>query len=374
MRNRQVRLGLIILFSVLALVGTVQAALLGREIPLSPAGEAFEVNLDSKGVLWVTDGVAGEIRAVVAASGNYTTYMVGGAPADARSDGAGSVWWVDTISSTLSRLSTATYITTVWQISSTTGLWGTALGEGGVVWASDFSAPNLYKLDPASNQLCVYTLPNSGSGEYLLTDQGRIWVGDNVHGRILRLNGPTFDWWTLANGSEPRDLTMDGSGRVWWTDPSLGDVGRLDPVTNSIITYTAPGAVNVVPQMLTLLDGKLWYTQQYPSRLVKLDPAVASGITATVTTGQKPTIPTCSTLAPQASGTIPHVSGLASADWSVYHTLVDSAGWSIYDLPVNAVPYGIAATQQIWLVDQGRQVLAKTVPAFSIYLPVINKS
>src|SRR5512141_171551 len=118
MKNRQVRLGFIILFGVLALVGTVQAALLAREIPLSPTGEATEVNLDSKGVLWVSDGVAGEIRAVVAASGIYTTYTVGGAPADARSDGAGSVWWVDTISSTLGRLSTATFITTIWQIPS----------------------------------------------------------------------------------------------------------------------------------------------------------------------------------------------------------------------------------------------------------------
>ncbi len=211
-----------ILLCLLAQGGPVQAALLAQETPLTSSVTPTDLNLDSRGVLWVSDADAGQIRSVNTASGVYTIYTVGGSPSDARSDGAGTVWWADFNSNQLSRLTTANNITTTWEIPGSLGLWGTALDQSGQVWASDGSDPYLYKLNPTSNLFCQYTLPNSGVGEYLIAEQTHIWIGDSVNRRIVRLDGATFTWWNLPAGSQPRDLAMDGSGRLWWTDPSKG--------------------------------------------------------------------------------------------------------------------------------------------------------
>ncbi len=360
------------LLSLLVLRESAQAALLAQETSLTASVTPTDLNIDSQNVLWVSDADAGQIRSVNPSGGAYTIYTVGGSPSDARSDGAGTVWWADFNSNQLSRLTTANNVTTTWEISGSSGLWGTALAPNGEVWASDGNDPYLYRLNPTSNQLCQYTFPSSGVGEYLISEQTRIWIGDSFNGRIVRLEGTTFTWWNLPVGSQPRDLALDGSGRVWWTDVSKGYVGRLNPAANQIITYTPP--TTGVPEMLTLANGKVWYTQQNPSRIVELDPATASGITATVTISSSSANPSCNTVLPQPPAAVTPITGHATWNGNIYSTLMSQAGWSIYCMPVGAVPYGIVSTPEVWLVDQGRQLLAKVVPSLSFYLPVIIKS
>ncbi len=372
MNSRRLLLCLFALIGLLALAGSVQAALQAQETPLAADGTAYELNVDSQGVLWVSDVNAGEIRAVNAASGAYTIYPVGGGPSDARSDGAGTTWWADYKSGKLCRLTTGNNQVTAWQIPGSTGLMGTALDESGEVWVSDSNASYLYQLDPMTNELCKYTLPNFGVGEYLLLEQGRIWIGDNINWRIVRLDGTTLTWWNLPAGSYPRDLAPDGSGRMWWTDLSLNYVGRLDPATGSIITFTAP--YTGTPNMLRVAGDKVWYSQLNPGGVVRLDPAMASGITATVAVSSQAAISTCSTLLPLAPVAITPVSGQASWSGQQYQTVLDQAGWSIYEMPVNAIPWGIAVTDKIWLVDSGRRVLARVSVQSFIYLPMITKS
>jgi streptogramin lyase len=369
MKGRRLLLYFLGLFGLLALAGSAQAALQAQETSLAATGTAYELNLDSQGVLWVSDANAGEIRAVNAASGAYTIYPVGGAPSDARSDGAGTVWWADFGSNKLNHLTTGSNQVTTWEIPGSTGLYSTGIDSGGDVWVSDYYASLLYQLDPAGNELCSYAIPNFGVSEYLSMDGSRITFGDYVNGRIVRLEGTTFTWWILPPGSYPRDLAVDGNGRVWWTDLNKGYVGRLDPVASTIITFTPP--ISGTPQLLTLSGGKVWYTQQDPGRLVKFDPAVASGITATVISGAKAASPSCSTLLPQAPVDVTPVSGQASWTGQEYQTVLDQSGWQIYAMPAGSVPWGVAATDKIWLVDQGRKVLAKVSPSSLIYLPMV---
>jgi streptogramin lyase len=372
MKNGRLQLCILMLVCLLALAGSAQAALPAQETPLTAVGKAYEVNLDSQGVLWVSDANAGEIRAVNAASGAYKVYTVGGTPSDARGDGAGTAWWADFGSNKLSRLTTGNNKVTTWEIPDSIGLYSTGIDSSGDVWVSDYYASFLYKLDPAANELCSYAIPNFGVSEYLSTDGSRIWIGDYVNGRIVRLDGTNFTWWNLPTNSYPRDVALDGNSRVWWTDLNKGYVGRLDPTAGRIITFTPP--VSGTPQMLTLLGGKVWYSQQGPGRVVKLDSVVASGITATVTSGSQVTSPSCSTLMPQAPVDITPTSGQASWTGQQYQTVLDQSGWQIYAMPAGGAPWGIAATDKIWLVDQGRQVLAKVSPSSSLYLPMVIKS
>jgi streptogramin lyase len=360
---------LLVIISVSAITVPALASLQAQETPLAAGGMAYELNPDSQGILWVSDANAGEIWAFDSISGAYTVYPVGGGPSDARSNGAGTAWWADFSSNQLSRMSTGNNQVTTWLITGSTGLLGTALDSSGEVWASDYNASYLYQLDPATNELCKYTIPDFGVGEYLLLEGGSIWFGDYVNERILRLEGTTFTWWDLPTGSYPRDLALDGSGQVWWTDVSNGYIGRLDAVAGSITTFTPP--TSGAPQMLQIVKDRVWYSQQGPGQLVTLDPAIASGSTTSVTSGSQATSPACGELLPQAPVDINPIIGQAAWGGQTYQTELEGAGWTIYQMPVNSAPYGVAVTEQIWLVDQGRQILASVSQSKSTYLPLI---
>jgi streptogramin lyase len=215
------------LSAALALAGTAWAGLWIRETPLSPDGTAYDLNLDSQGTLWISDWGAGEIRSFDPSSGAYTSYLVGGSPSDARSDGAGAVWWAD-YHDQVARLSTSTNEATAWKIPNSTTLYSTALDPTGAVWVSDRWASSLHRLDPGTNQLCTYALPDMGVADHLYMHGDELWFGDTHNARMVRLRGATFDWWNLPAGSQPRAMEMAGNGQLWWTDPGQSYVGLLD--------------------------------------------------------------------------------------------------------------------------------------------------
>jgi streptogramin lyase len=363
------------LMGLLVLTGPALAGLEVQETPLSLAGWAYELNLDSQGTLWVSDTTAGEIRSFDTASGARTAYLVGGAPSDARGDGVKSVWWADYTSNRLGRLSTASKQASIWEIPGSYGLYSTAIDSSGNVWVSDYYASFIYELDPGANQLCMYALPDYGVSEYLYVDGQTLWFGDLVNARIVRLQNDTFDWWNLPAGSYPRDLEMDGDGRLWWTDAEKNYLGRLDGAAATITTFTPPAGGT--PVMLALSGDNVWYSQQDPSGVVELDPGVAASQTMPVTTGGQAAAPDCDELPPLAPIDIPATSGQASWTGQTYPTAIDAGGWVVYDMPGGSEPWGIsAAGDEVWLVDSARKVLARlspSAPPGKVYLPLLPR-
>jgi sugar lactone lactonase YvrE len=356
------------LAGVLALAGRAWASLWIRETPLSPDGNVYDLNLDSQGTLWISDSGAGEIRSFDPVTGAYTAYLVGGTPSDARSDGAGAVWWADYSNNQLGRLSTSTDQATAWKIPHSLTLYSTALDPSGAVWVSDRWAPSIYRLDPSTNQLCTYALPDQGVSDHLYISGQQLWFGDATNARLVRLQGGTFDWWNLPAGSYPRAIRMAANGQLWWTDPGLSYVGLLDTGQAKITTFTPPTSGE--PQMLALFGGKLWYSQQEPGQVVALDPTVAVSETMAVTTGTIAATPACGELLPLDPSTVATSTGQATWTGQDYPTTLDEGGWTIYAMPENSAPWGIAATDRVWLVDQGRQVLASLSPVRPVFLPL----
>jgi len=86
---------------------------------------------------------------------------------------------------------------------------------------------------------------------------------------------------------------------------------------------------------------------------------VATGTPTSFTSGNQAVNPTCSELLPLAPTAVTTTNDQASWTGQTYTTTLASAGWIIYELPANGSPWGISFTDQVWLVDQGRQVLAR---------------
>jgi streptogramin lyase len=380
--NRHLKISLSLILALAALLLPLlsiagAAGITADETPLNPNGLAYELNIDSPGTLWVSDLGAGEIWSFDTTGVARTAYRVGGRPSDARGDGAGSAWWSDFFSNRLGRLSISTNQATIWEIPGSTGLSNTAIDSSGRVWVSDSDAPLIYRLNPNAdpNQLCTYALPDLGFTKYMVPDGEALWFGDFVNARIVRLQGDSFDWWNLPAGSYPRDLDMDADGGLWWTDRDKGYVGRLDSGAATITTFTPP--VSGKPVMLALSGGKIWYSLQLPTRVVELDPAVAASQSMPVTTGSQEAAPDCDELPPLAPTAITATPAQTSWTGQTYPIAVNAPGWRIYDMPAGSTLWGIAATQdKIWLVDQGRRVLARfapPVPTSNVYLPLLQR-
>lgn len=339
-----------------------------QETGLNPTGEAYELNLDSQGMLWISDYGAGEIWRVNPPTGSYAIFEVGGRPSDARGDGAGRVWWADFDSNRLGRLSAADGEASIWEIPGSTGLYGTGLDANGNIWATDASEPYLYRLAPASSEVCTYTLPLDGLSEYLVVDGSQIWLGDLVNSQIDRLDtaSETFTWWELPAGSYPEGMALDEDGNLWWADPSLGKLARLEPETNHLITYTQ--SMVQIPQMISLAGRRVWYTD--PGRVGVLDPNLDPGHVISVTQFSQPAIPSCASQLPPITNTVTVTIGQATWTTATYTTLFDQDGWQVFQLPAGSSPWGIVAGDFVWIVDTGRQVLAR-IGEQRVYLPVI---
>lgn len=364
----------------------VQADSTGQETNLA-SGDPWEANLDSQGKLWISYTTPSEIWRADTVNGGITRFLVGGSPSDARGDGAGNVWWADLDGNLLHetllrRLNTTTNQLTAWTITNTDGLFTTAIDAQGRVWVSDWSYSNLFRLNSSvsPNQLCTYALPDSGLANYMTTNGDYLWFVDGLNTRIVRLQISTgrFDWWNVPEDSNLWDVAYDASsGNVWWTDQATaGKIGRLNPTAGTLTSYPLPD--DLVPQMISLKSGLVWFTFVDPTTseadgVGRLDPASATGTALPLSTGNLTVTPTCTNITPTTSNVTSLPRTTTWTDIS-YTTLHNAGGWLTYRMPANGATFGIAASDQIWFLDLGRDKLARMSAATPLAAPAVQIS
>jgi streptogramin lyase len=362
-----VLLGALLFAAFLGLVATASADLPAQETLLNPEGRAYEVNAGTDGTLWVSDSGAEEIRALDPASGLYTVYRGAGGVSDARQAPDGSVWWIDQIEDRLGRLEPGSGEATVWEIPGATTLLGTALDGDGGVWLSQYFDPQVYRFTVASGQLCTYTLGSIGGSDYVLADGAAIWLGDWINDRVHRLEPDSglLTSWTLPGNARPEGLAMDWEGHLWWADPDRRYLARLEPERDRLLTYALPPGS--VPGMVAASGQRLWYTEYQQGSVGRLDPFLASATSHTLPTDTVTLSPSCSTISPHWTGTLSKSSGTIAWASAAYTNTIDSDGWWIHELPRDAFLWGIAARGgRVWVVDNGRQVLARMEDSLSL--------
>jgi streptogramin lyase len=378
MSPKRTCLPLALAFTLLAaciwLVALASADMAATEMDLNPAGAAYEINPDAGGSLWISDYGAGQIWQVEA-SGAYTVYPVApvSAPSDARRHGSGDVWFADGETNGLGRLSPASLELTIWAIPDTEGLYGTAIDPTGRIWVTDATNPRLYRFEPSSGQICTYTLPNGGFSDYVLAHQQEIWLGDWQNGRILRLDPglSLYTTWDLDPDASPAGLARDGQGHLWWADPNLAELGRLEPASDRLTRYNLPRGY--LPQMIAANEGLIYYTEFGLGTFGVLDPTVAASTTVDLAPGTVETTASCTVIQSASTSSIMPSAGTASWSAVTYSTLYAAGGWSIYQLPDGSFPWGIAANGPgMWFVDSGRQVLARLASGAQLAACVVD--
>jgi streptogramin lyase len=124
--------------------------------------------------------------------------------------------------------------------------------------------------------------------------------------------------------------------------------------------------------MLAVQGERVWYTAQTPFSLGTLDPLAASWTEFEPEQGTGSLIEyKCEEDIEYTTGGVPISTGTLTWTSQKYSTLMDDSGWQIYQLPADASPWGITATNAVWFVDNARNVLVKIPTVSQVFLPFI---
>ena len=131
--------------------------------------------------------------------------------------------------------------------------------------------PSLGRIDTAGQQLPSVPVPNSSAlGGNLAIHGNDVWITDFNNDSLWRFDIASGQF-TQFPVPEPADVAVDGLGRVWFTAPLTGAIGRLDPATGTVTSTDAGG---LIPRDLAVgADGQVWFTARFtPQGVGRLDP------------------------------------------------------------------------------------------------------
>jgi streptogramin lyase len=349
------------LFALLVLAIFVVREWLGSKPSLNPQGAAYELNIDDRGELWVSDMTAGEIWQINPVDGSYQVYSVYDSPVDARQSD-GWLWWADGRSNVISRISISDDTFTQWQIPDAFGFLGTNLDAQGRFYATDSSNPFLYRLDPSESNLCIFSLPGFGASNYIVREGDYLWLGDSFDSIIIRLDTveEQLTWWSLPTDSSPFGMAVDESGNLWFTDQGTHSISQLVPISNQLNSYTLPNGN--YPQMLAIKSGVIWFTEQNLPGIGRLDPLAADHTVSLLTYATYQSTPNCNQVSPSTSGTVKITTGKINLQKISLNPVVNTSGWQYYKLSESSNPWGIGLTNAGFVVDPGHQMLLRFDP------------
>lgn len=141
-----------------------------------------------------------------------------------------------------------------------------AAGGGRFVWVSEYGAPYLVKINPATNRVVARTKIGFGSCG-LAYGAGSMWVEDTSSSTISRVSVTTGRRLkAIPVGSTPYDATF-AYGAAWTTAYGTGELERIDPARNRVVArWRLAQATGVVGAF-----GSVWAAGS--DGVIRIDPA-----------------------------------------------------------------------------------------------------
>jgi len=131
----------------------------------------------------------------------------------------------------------ANAVTASVELGSTVDLYNGLAANGAGLWATDWDAALLYRVDPNTLNVAAKIPAGLAPKGVLATDAG-VWVADTHSGIVLRID-PTTNKSAATitvgpTGNSGPNWLASGLGSVWVDIPNNGTIVRIDPVTNKI--------------------------------------------------------------------------------------------------------------------------------------------
>ena len=242
------------------------------------------------GTLWFTNYNGDSIGNVDPATGTVTDHP------DANIDGPtgitvapdGVVWFSSTENGRLGKIDggvVTTYDVDMEQISDV------EVAADGDIWFIGFPADTLRigRFEPDTEDVYKYSVPGGAVG-YMTPDPTAgmwfIWFNGAFTDARLRhitppavvTDPPTITGFSVAPVNDPTDVTWGPDNRLWFTAEDDDVVGRMNPTTGAVTTFTHP-QVQVPNEIIPGPGGDLWFTIRVGGRLGRIDPSTGAIVT-----------------------------------------------------------------------------------------------
>ena len=111
-----------------------------------------------------------------------------------------------------------------------------ALNSKGVIFFDEFGINKIGRIDPATQEIREYPLPDPGA--------------------------------------RPRRIAITSDDIVWYTDYARGFLGRLDPATGKVTEWQSPSGPKSAPYGISVIKDVIWYSESEatPNTVVRFDP------------------------------------------------------------------------------------------------------
>ena len=227
----------------------------------------------------MTHVVIGEARAIVdrVASSNVGLMQPG-------VDKQGNVWVGEMYANRFARFDSQSEAVTTWTPpKAQNGIMDTTVDSHGDPWFVEQDANEIVRFDPATSTFRLFPLGTAGGRPLGPQDlqfdrQGLLWSTGSAAvciGRLDPASGRVQTWSVPAPAqgipAAPYSLTVTPGGQVWFGLLSGGAIGHLDPATGHVTLYHLADPQAQIFAMADDTRGRIWFTEMVPGKLGMLD-------------------------------------------------------------------------------------------------------
>ena len=135
------------------------------------------------------------------------------------------------------------------------------------------------RLENIQTQIVEYEFPETGKPLYPLYDgKNSIWISDPSSPRLWEFSLETQEFSSYSfDGLATMFLTMDNTGKIWFTDSPRNQIGYIDLATKEITTKTIPNLDPVMASNKPIFiqadfDDNIWVTIVNKNKILKYIP------------------------------------------------------------------------------------------------------
>jgi len=161
-------------------------------------------------------------------------------------DGSGNVWFTTPDNAMIGEFSPATKtFVGQWAVTAGTGPWDLTFNKG-MIWYTEHLASAVGEFDPSTHTHVDIQTPSAGSNPYGIVGNDAVngnlvWFTENTStvariGVVDTGNGNAVSEYLIrsqlppgSNGLTPHLIALSTSGRPWWTEGWVHDIGSLNP-------------------------------------------------------------------------------------------------------------------------------------------------
>ncbi|MBI4081156.1 MAG: lyase [Candidatus Lambdaproteobacteria bacterium] len=155
---------------------------------------------------------------------------------------------------------------------------GVIVGPDGAAWVTDGGLNAIVRVEPTTERLQVFPLPEGREGANLNTaafdGAGRLWFTgqSGVYGRLDPATG-TMDVWDAPRGRGPYGICATPGGDVYYVSLAGSFLAKVDLATGATTVLEPPTKNQGARRVWSDSKGRLWVSEWVAGNLALYDPA-----------------------------------------------------------------------------------------------------